>query len=83
MVWMYLWNSSEGNVGGEITNEWQLYVRNNFMFHNISECEVHDKVKNMNVEKSELGKIDEGISQKYVKLASNQIYDALTIDINQ
>lgn len=53
------------------------------MFHNISECEVHDKVKNMNVEKSELGKIDEGISQKYVKLASNQIYDALTIDINQ
>ena len=33
--------------------------------------------------KSERGKIDEGISQKYVKLASNQIYDALTIDINQ
>lgn len=48
------------------------------MFHNISECEVHDKVKNMNLEKS-----TRAFPRSMSKLASNQIYDALTIDINQ
>ena len=44
------------------------------VFRGICECEVYDKIMNLNVEKSTIG-----IPSKCLKLAANHIYEALTI----
>ena len=50
---------------------------NSFVFRGICECEVYDKIMNLNVEKSTIG-----IPSKCLKLAANHIYEALTIVFN-
>ena len=50
---------------------------NIFVFRGICECEVYDKIMNLNVEKSTIG-----IPSKCLKLAANHIYEALTIVFN-
>ena len=48
-----------------------------FVFRGICECEVYDKIMNLEVEKSTIG-----IPRKCLKLAANHIYEALTMVFN-